>query len=71
MKFHSEMYWSQIKAFSILVCITNDAKSTKGRKHLLYTVIAKQRAKIVQTHPVYLHSVERYEKVESVNTQND
>ena len=66
------MWWSQIQAFSFLFCTTNDAKSTKGRKHLLYyRVIAKQRAKRVETHPVYLQAVEKYKKVESVNTQND
>ena len=37
MKFHNEMYWSQIKAFSFLFCTTSGAKSRKGRKHLLYT----------------------------------
>ena len=31
----------------------------------------KQQAKRVQAHPVYLHAMEKYEKVESVNTQND
>ena len=34
-------------------------------------MIAKQRARRVQIHPMYLHAVEKYEKVESVNTQND
>ena len=37
MKFHNKMYWSQIKAFSFLFGTTSDAKSTKGRKHLLCT----------------------------------
>ena len=37
MKFLKEMYWSRIKAFSFLLCTTSDAKSAKGRKHLLYT----------------------------------
>ena len=37
MKFHNKMYWSQIKAFSFLFGTTSDVKSTKGRKHLLYT----------------------------------
>ena len=36
MKFHNGMYWSQIKVFSFLFCITSNVKSTKGRKHLLY-----------------------------------
>ena len=34
-------------------------------------MIAKQQAKKEQTHPVYLHRVEKYKKVESVNTLND
>ena len=38
---------------------------------IIYRVIPKQRAKRVQTHLVYLHAVEKYEKVESINTQND
>ena len=38
---------------------------------LLHRVIAKQQAKREQSHPVCLHAVERYEKVETVNTQND
>ena len=38
---------------------------------LIYIVIAEQRAKREQTHPVSLHVVERYRKVESVTTQND
>ena len=32
--------------------------------------IAKQQAKREQTHPVYLHVVEKYKNVENVNTQN-
>ena len=31
----------------------------------------KQPAKRVQTHAMCLHAVEKYEKVESVNTQNN
>ena len=34
-------------------------------------MIAKQHAKREQTHPVCLHTIEKYEKVESVNMQND
>ena len=34
-------------------------------------VIAKQRAKRIQTHCVYLCAVEKYNKVESVNAQNN
>ena len=33
-------------------------------------MIAKQQGKIEQTHPVCLHAVEKYKKVESVSTQN-
>ena len=38
---------------------------------LIYRVIAKQRAKRKQTHPVCSHAGEKYAKVESVDTQND
>ena len=38
---------------------------------LIYVEIAKQQAKRGQTHPVCLNAVEKYKKVESVNTQND
>ena len=33
-------------------------------------MIAKQRTKGEQTHPEFLHAVEKYKNVESVNTQN-
>ena len=42
----------------------------KRRRALLHTVIAKQQSKREQTHPVCLHKVESYEKLESINTQN-
>ena len=38
---------------------------------LLHRVIAKQQVKREQTHPVCFHAVEKYEKVENVNTHND
>ena len=34
-------------------------------------MIAKQWAKREQTHPAYLHAVEKYVKVENINAQND
>ena len=34
-------------------------------------MIAKQRVKREQTHPVCLHTVEKYGKMESANKQND
>ena len=40
-------------------------------KNINIRVIAKQQAKKEQTHPVYLHRVEKCKKVESVNTLND
>ena len=46
-------------------------KKYKRWKALMHRVIAKQRAKREKTHPVGLPAVEKYEKVESVNTQND
>ena len=38
---------------------------------LLHRVIAKQQAKREQTYPACLHALEKYEKVENINTQND
>ena len=38
---------------------------------LLLSVIAKQQAKRKQGHHACLHAVEKYEKMENVNTQND
>ena len=38
---------------------------------LLHRLIAKQKAKREQTHPVCLDVVRKYGKMESVNTQND
>ena len=38
---------------------------------LIYGVIAKQQAKREQTHPVCLQAMEKYKKVDSVNTHND
>ena len=43
----------------------------KWWRTLLHRVIAKERSKREQTHRVCLATVEKYEKVESVNTQND
>ena len=37
----------------------------------IHRVIAKQQLKREQTHPVHLHAVEKYEKMESINTPND
>ena len=37
----------------------------------MHRVIAKQRAKREKTNPVCLYAVEKYVKVERVNTQND
>ena len=41
----------------------------KRWRPLLHRLIAEQQSK--QTHFVRLHAVEKYEKVEIVNTQND
>ena len=38
---------------------------------LLPRLIAKQQAEKEQTHSVYLHTVEKYEIVENINTQSD
>ena len=37
----------------------------------MYRVTATQQAEREQTHPMCLNAVAKYEKVESVNTQND
>ena len=43
----------------------------KSWRASLPRVIVKQQSKREQTHPVCLHEVEKYEKVESVNMLND
>ena len=43
----------------------------KWRRALLHRVIAKQQSKREQTHPVCLQELQKYEKMKSVNTQND
>ena len=43
----------------------------KSCEAIIYRVIAKQRARKEQTHPLCLHAVEKYGKVENVNTKND
>ena len=46
--------------------------STYNRwRALLHRLTAKQQPKKEETHPVCLHTVEKYGKVENVNTQND
>ena len=40
-------------------------------RELICQVIPKQHAKIEQTDAVCLHTMQKYEKVESINTQND
>ena len=42
-----------------------------GWRALLHRVTAKQQSKREQTHSASLHVVEKCEKVEGVNTQND
>ena len=43
----------------------------KRWRALLQRLIAKQQSKREQTHLACLHAAEKYEKVESINTQND
>ena len=52
----------RVKAFSFLFSTACDAKSTKG---VSINILAMW--KIKQTHPVCLHAVEKYEKVEGNN----
>ena len=40
-------------------------------ENTIHKVVAKQQSKREQTHPVRLHAVEKYEKMESINTPND
>ena len=43
----------------------------KWWRALLHRMIVKQQSKREQAHPVCLQEVQKYEKVENVNTQND
>ena len=56
---------------SILGFVSMNLSKHKRWRALLHTVIAKQQVKIEQTHPICLHAVEKYKKVENVNMQND
>ena len=44
---------------------------SKHKRWRAHRVIAKQQSKGEQTHTVCLHAAEKYEKVASVNKQND
>ena len=48
----------------------NLSKYKKWRA-LLHRLIVKLQAKREQSHPVCLRAVEKYKRVENVNTQND
>ena len=43
----------------------------KRWRALLHRVIANNKQKENRHHPLCLHAVEKYEKMESTNTQND
>ena len=43
----------------------------KEWRDLIQRVMVKQQLKRKHTYPMWLHTVEKYEKVESINTQND
>ena len=43
----------------------------KRWRMLLNRVIVKEQSKREQTHPECIHAVEKYEKLENINTQND
>ena len=43
----------------------------KHKRWKAHRVIAKQQSKRELTYPVCLHAAEKYEKVESINTQSD
>ena len=59
-----------IKAFSFLFCTVSEVKSTKGGEHE-YTEWLQNNEQKKETYLVCLHAVTKYEKVESINTQND
>ena len=58
------MLWGQIKAFSFLFCTACDAKSTKYGERW-YTEWLQSNMQKEQ------RAMEKYKKIESVNTQND
>ena len=43
----------------------------KRWRALLHRVITKQQSEREETHPACLHTVEKYKKVDSINTEND
>ena len=43
----------------------------KRWRMLLNRAIVKEQSKREQTHPECIHAVEKYEKLENINTQND
>ena len=43
----------------------------KRWRGLLHRAIVKEQTKRKHTHPACLHAVEKYKKVENINTQND
>ena len=43
----------------------------KGEEYYYIELLWNNNKKREQTHPMCLHTVEKYQKVESINTQND
>ena len=60
-----------IKAFSFLFCTASEVKSIKGGEHEYTEWLQNNEQKKKKTYLVCLHAVTKYEKVESINTQND
>ena len=70
LNFTTECIGSQIKASRFLSCIICEAKSTKGEECNIRSDCETTCKKRTDSWPC-LHAVEKYEKVESINTQND
>ena len=68
MKFHNEMYWSQIKAFSFLFFFV---PLVMRKLQKVESINYIQQAKRVQARHVHLDAVKKYKKVDSVNKQKD
>ena len=76
LNFKTKCIGGEIKTFSFLFCTACDTKSTVGGERYIqsgehYLQSVAKQGKREQTHPLCLNTVAKYEKVESINTQND
>ena len=60
-----------MEVFSFLFCTASDPKSAKVREHYYTDRLRNNKLKDNIDLSAYLHTVEKLEKVENVNTQND